>query len=436
MGGRNKSSCFIIMPFDKKQVGGELIDFDVIWRELICPAAWEAGFEPFRVDEDIGQAYINKSMINRIKDADVAVADVTYHNPNVYYELGMRHVLAKHGTILIKRTGGDMDVVERYENLPKAARDNTEIPFDLRSLAHFHFEMTQEKLAENRTKLANTIIARHNSIHSDSPVYEHLKDLRVTCGRNAAGGRQDRNYEIIDPETGQPSGKKIGYRSGDIANLTLESGKFAEYWVNSENTLMQMARIHERALSATIRYLGGRDPDTEICDDEKIPLLLKTARGNRHLVEKGHILTTDSGHLRETHGVKAILHAATVTGSPGAGFTPISEDATVDCVERVITKARNVIRGSLKEGGNPKFLGKTLIMPIFGAGQGGRDPSMLGGRIVWRAIETLLDAPSDLGEHDLDQVYFLAFMQDEVEMMRKIFEANVLDGDLKPVSSR
>ena len=37
-------------------------------------------------------------------------------------------------------------------------------------------------------------------------------------------------------------------------------------------------------------------------------------------------VVTTSGRLRETHGVKAILHAAVVTGAYGRGFQAISDD--------------------------------------------------------------------------------------------------------------
>jgi len=45
--------CFVLMPFGKKHgLGGALIDFDAVFRDLIAPAVEQAGLEPLRADEE------------------------------------------------------------------------------------------------------------------------------------------------------------------------------------------------------------------------------------------------------------------------------------------------------------------------------------------------------------------------------------------------
>ena len=95
-----RPSCFVIMPFGKKPVGNRLVDFDAVWEHYLEPAARQAEFKVERADSEASQAHISEHMIRKIYDADIAIADVTYHNPNVFYELGMRHALARHGTIV------------------------------------------------------------------------------------------------------------------------------------------------------------------------------------------------------------------------------------------------------------------------------------------------------------------------------------------------
>lgn len=48
-----KPHAFVVMPFGKKEgFDGTVIDFNAIYQDLIKPALEEAGFEPFRADEE------------------------------------------------------------------------------------------------------------------------------------------------------------------------------------------------------------------------------------------------------------------------------------------------------------------------------------------------------------------------------------------------
>ena len=46
-------------------------------------------------------------LFKSIYSADLVIADVSCQNPNVYYELGVRHSLRPRGTLLIRRSGGE-----------------------------------------------------------------------------------------------------------------------------------------------------------------------------------------------------------------------------------------------------------------------------------------------------------------------------------------
>ena len=50
----------------------------------------------------VGAGQIQQDMFQLILQADVVICDVTVHNPNVFYELGVRHALRKKHTVLIK----------------------------------------------------------------------------------------------------------------------------------------------------------------------------------------------------------------------------------------------------------------------------------------------------------------------------------------------
>ena len=112
-----KPLCFVLMPFGKKtDAAGRFVDFDEVYRQLISPAVQTAGMDPIRADEERVGGSIHKPMFERLMLCDYAIADITGANPNVYYELGIRHAVRPRSTIILFAGG-------------------TPLPFERRSLA-------------------------------------------------------------------------------------------------------------------------------------------------------------------------------------------------------------------------------------------------------------------------------------------------------------
>ena len=94
------------MPFgEKKDLDGKSINFDKIYKDFIKGAVAELGIKCVRCDEIVETGWIHSKMFKHIFEADVAVVDITALNPNVFYELGIRHALNKHVTVLIRKAG-------------------------------------------------------------------------------------------------------------------------------------------------------------------------------------------------------------------------------------------------------------------------------------------------------------------------------------------
>lgn len=97
-----KVHAFVVMPFGSKpDAEGHLIHFDRVYTDYIRPALVAAGFEVFRADEETSAGEIRKDMFQELLMADPVVADITINNPNVWYELGVRHALRARGVVLI-----------------------------------------------------------------------------------------------------------------------------------------------------------------------------------------------------------------------------------------------------------------------------------------------------------------------------------------------
>jgi len=104
--------AFVAMPFGTKpgpkdpEVKGSdaeapLIDFNRVYGEYIKPALESARFEAFRADHDVRAGDIVTDMFQELLVADLVVADLTIDNPNVWYELGVRHALRARGVVIV-----------------------------------------------------------------------------------------------------------------------------------------------------------------------------------------------------------------------------------------------------------------------------------------------------------------------------------------------
>ena len=98
-----RAICFVDMPFGKKPdlASGVTVDFDQIYETGIKPAIVEAGLEPVRGDQERTGGIIHVPMFGRLLLSDFVIADLTLSNPNVFYELGIRHTARPFTTLPI-----------------------------------------------------------------------------------------------------------------------------------------------------------------------------------------------------------------------------------------------------------------------------------------------------------------------------------------------
>jgi hypothetical protein len=101
-----KDVCFVIMPF-----GGWLDDY---YLDIYSPAIKGAGLEPHRADDLFRPSTIVHDIWAYTKKARLILADLSGKNPNVFYELGLAHALAKPAILI--------------------AESMDDVPFDLRAL--------------------------------------------------------------------------------------------------------------------------------------------------------------------------------------------------------------------------------------------------------------------------------------------------------------
>jgi hypothetical protein len=89
-----KASCFIVMPFSQ--------EWSADVHRILARACEAAGVRPVRGDDLFTPTDILEDIWQSINAADFVIADITGRNPNVLYELGIAHTLAKPVLILSK----------------------------------------------------------------------------------------------------------------------------------------------------------------------------------------------------------------------------------------------------------------------------------------------------------------------------------------------
>lgn len=145
--------AFIIRPFGIKSE----IDFDGVEEKLIGPALDALGVTGRTTGEIIGQGNIRTDMFQQLLTADLVVADLSIHNANVFYELGVRHSLRDRHTFLLRCN------VDKY-------------PFDLQTDRYFTYN--KDALAESVEPLVAALRATIDEGKTNSPVFASLPNMK------------------------------------------------------------------------------------------------------------------------------------------------------------------------------------------------------------------------------------------------------------------
>jgi len=94
--------AFVIMPFVEKTSSYSKGFFEEVLKNLITPAAVDAGFRVETAKKE-GSDVIHSTIVNDLLGADLVIADLTEHNPNVLFELGLRMASEKPITLIRAR---------------------------------------------------------------------------------------------------------------------------------------------------------------------------------------------------------------------------------------------------------------------------------------------------------------------------------------------
>jgi len=204
--------AFVAMPFGTK----DEIDFNAVFRDLIKPALESAGFEVFRADEEMRAGNIRTDMFQELLLADLVVADLSIDNPNVWYELGVRHALRKRGVVQItcRRDQTPFDVLTersvRYRIAKNSAAAAVPDPH--------YLDDDKKKLSEVATQTINAWYGR-----KVSPVYHLLRYLDEPDWKSLRIEEAKEFWEQYEKWADRIEIARRGNRPGDILVLAGEA---------------------------------------------------------------------------------------------------------------------------------------------------------------------------------------------------------------------
>lgn len=213
-----KPHAFVAMPFGIKAGpdGKTPVDFDTIWQKLLSEALKLAGFEAFRADKEMRAGDILVDMFQELLVADLVLVDLTVANPNVWYELGVRHALRKRGVVLT------------YGMLPGASPPKA---FDVYTVRKMGYQLDADgrldapTLEKARDDLAAMLAETHASStrRKVSPVYQLLPHLEQPLWKSLLMSGENESSDVFNDWLRRLSVAKRRRLPGDIMTLADET---------------------------------------------------------------------------------------------------------------------------------------------------------------------------------------------------------------------
>jgi len=153
--------AFIVRPFGEKKFGKDQVpvNFDEVEKALIDPALKHLNIDGRTTAEILESGNIRDDMFQLLVASDLVIADLTVHNANVFYELGVRHALREKRTFLLYSSIGNEDV-----------------PFDLRTDRYLAYD--HKAPGKSVPALIDGLQRTLASQDKDSPIFRMLPELR------------------------------------------------------------------------------------------------------------------------------------------------------------------------------------------------------------------------------------------------------------------
>jgi hypothetical protein len=166
-------TCFVITPIGEDG-SEERRHANMMLSHLIRPVFTQYGFTVVRADEIAKPGLITQQVFHHLAKGKICVADLSFHNPNAFYELGVRHAFLLPTIQIIHK--------------------NRKVPFDLSQGRTITIDTSDSYMVPDYLESARKTLAEYvksflndNSNQEDNPVAVYLPDVKVTLPNKFGG---------------------------------------------------------------------------------------------------------------------------------------------------------------------------------------------------------------------------------------------------------
>lgn len=161
---KNKE-CFIISP-----IGGEDSEIrkksDKILKYIISPSVSEFGYNLIRADSISAPGMITSQIIKHILECPLLIADLSEKNPNVFYELALRHAVNK----------PVIQLISKGESIPFDISGVRTIIFDITDIENIDLTKIELKKQIRSIEKGEKIIDNPISLVLELEIFRNLDD--------------------------------------------------------------------------------------------------------------------------------------------------------------------------------------------------------------------------------------------------------------------
>ena len=223
---------------------------DKVKRHIIDPPATEKGYQTLRPDSISMPGRIDRQIVDHLKDDDLVVADLTDQNPNVFYELAIRHAVRK-PVILIGKAGQN-------------------IPFDVSAQRVIFYDLADpDSVAESREELKRQISAiESDQFIVDSPIREH-ESIQLADQRAPTSDEIKEILFILRNQSDQISRifSQIKVLDDFRAYAADTDSRMRTYYDETERTIRELENVLVKRIDRSIQARGGATGNILISTD-------------------------------------------------------------------------------------------------------------------------------------------------------------------------
>jgi hypothetical protein len=282
---KERRQVFVAMPYGKKfdPVSRRTIDCDGAFRKVYVPALLAMDATIKRADLETDSGVIHVGMIEDLANSDLVICDLAAANPNVAYEMGLRHALVPKSTLLVFPV---LSTSKKGQNPP----------FDVLPIRQARFERSPlitegeaESAVRKLVEFLSTAFDKETPPEVDSPVHAwfELSDggrlARREAAASAAEVEQDARKSVQTALLSSDPDRMLSVASAlDDASLTsaalhglriqLGAGLISEGRYSDARVVLDMVEVGSgsplwvvwaQQMALAIRRLGGQAEDPE-----------------------------------------------------------------------------------------------------------------------------------------------------------------------------